>query len=95
MKERQVAVAIGYEPARQDAPTVLAAGFGEVARAILAAADAHGIHIHGDATLAELLARVPVGSSIPEEAFHLVAELLGFLCSTDAAMAEKISGSGR
>lgn len=95
MKQREVAVAIGYEPARQDAPTVLAAGFGEVAKAIMHSAVAHGIPIHGDTTLAELLAHVPVGSAIPEQAYQLVAELLAFLCRTDAAMAEKMSGDER
>lgn len=95
MKEREIAVAIGYEPKRHDAPTVLAAGFGEIAKHILSAAREHGVHIQEDATLAPLLARVPVGSAIPEEAYQLVAELLAFLCRTDAAMAAKISGDRR
>ena len=95
MRDREVAVAIGYEPDRHDAPTVLASGFGEIAKHILASAREQGIHIHADATLAPLLARVPVGSTIPEEAYQLVAELLAFLCRTDAAMAEKMSGGER
>lgn len=95
MREREIAVAIGYEPNQHDTPRVLASGFGEVAKNILSAAREHGVHIHPDATLAPLLARVPVGSAIPEEAYQLVAELLAFLCRTDATMAAKISGDGR
>lgn len=95
MKDREIAVAIGYEPENHDAPKVLASGFGEIAKHIMATAREQGIPIHEDATLAPLLARVPVGSSIPAEAYELVAELLAFLCRTDAAMAAKISGDGR
>lgn len=95
MREREIAVAIGYEPDQYDTPRVLASGFGGVAKNILATAHEHGIPIHADATLAPLLAYVPVGSAIPEEAYQLVAELLAFLCRTDAAMAAKISGDGR
>ena len=62
-----------------------------------------GVYVLGEADgarpLADLygppLAQVPVGSSIPEEAYQLVAELLAFLCRTDTAMAAKISGDGR
>ena len=95
MREREIAVAIGYEPDRHDAPRILASGFGEVAKNILSSAREHGIHIHADATLAPLLASVPIGSAIPEEAYQLVAELLAFLCRTDAAVAAKIAGGSR
>ena len=91
MKDREIAVAIGYEPEDHDAPKVLAAGFGEIARSIMAAAREHGVHIHEDT----ILARVPTGGSIPAEAYQLVAELLAFLETTDTAMAAKISGDGR
>lgn len=94
-KEREAAVALGYDPTSQEAPKVLAAGFGEVAKAILATAREHGVHVHEDANLAELLAHVPVGGSIPQEAYQLVAELLAFLCATDRKMAEKLSSSDR
>ena len=95
MRAREIAVAIGYEPDKHDTPRVLASGFGEIANHIMATAREHDIHIHADATLAPLLAQVPVGSSIPEEAYQLVAELPAFLCRTDTAMAAKISGDGR
>ncbi|HKJ83553.1 MAG TPA: EscU/YscU/HrcU family type III secretion system export apparatus switch protein [Mariprofundaceae bacterium] len=95
MPDREAAVALGYDPDSQGAPKVLAAGFGEVARVILATAREHGVHIHEDANLAELLARVPVGGAIPEEAYQLVAELLAFLCMTDQKMAEKLSSPER
>lgn len=91
MNEREAAVALGYDPEHEDAPKVLAAGYGEAAKSILAIAREHGIAIHEDANLAQLLARVPVGSDIPESAYQVVAELLAFLCATDAKLAAKIS----
>ncbi len=92
---REVAVALEYRPDAGSAPTVLAAGFGEIARRILEIARQERIHIHEDDTLAGLLARVPPGREIPEEAYQLVAELLAFLYATDARLAEKMARSGR
>ncbi|RMH51148.1 MAG: hypothetical protein D6682_05190 [Zetaproteobacteria bacterium] len=88
-RDREAAVALGYDPERGGAPKVLAAGFGEVARRIMELARASGVHIHRDDNLVQLLARVPVGEEIPEEAYQLVAELLAFLYRTDKRLAEK------
>lgn len=91
MKKQQAAVALGYDPQTPEAPKVLASGLGEIAKKILEVARENHVHIHQDDNLAELLAQVPVGSEIPEEAYQLVAELLSFLYQTDQAMAEKMS----
>jgi len=91
MREQQAAVALGYDPESPSAPKVLASGLGEVAKKILEVARENDVHIHQDDNLAELLAQVPVGSEIPEEAYQLVAELLSFLYQTDQKMAEKMS----
>jgi len=90
-----VAVALEYEPDKNGAPRVLAAGFGEIARHILELARQEDIHIHENETLAKLLAKVPVGSEIPEAAYQLIAELLTFLYATDARLAEKMSAAER
>jgi len=95
MQDKEVAVALEYEPEKNGAPKVLAAGFGEIARHILELARQEDIHIHENETLAKLLARVPVGSEIPEAAYQLVAELLTFLYATDAKLAEKMSAAQR
>ncbi len=93
MMDREVAVALGYEPEGDGAPKILAAGFGEIAKQIMAIAKTEDIHIHNDGTLAQLLARVPVGQEIPEDAYQLVAEILAFLYRTDQHAAEKVSGT--
>lgn len=38
MKEREVAIALGFESGRDDAPRVLAAGYGHIAKQIMAVA---------------------------------------------------------
>ncbi len=91
IRDQEAAVALGYDSANGSAPKVLAAGYGEVAKSILAIAREQGIHIHNDTQLAQLLAQVPVGQEIPEEAYQLVAELLAFLYQTDKNMAKKLS----
>lgn len=82
-KDQQAAVALRYDQAAQAAPRVLAAGYGEIAKAILKLARENNIHIHNDQQLAQLLARIPVGQEIPEQAYQLVAELLAFLYHAD------------
>ncbi len=91
MREQQAAVALGYDPKTPTAPKVLASGLGEVAKKILEIARESDVHIHQDDNLAQLLAQVPVGSEIPEEAYQLVAEVLSFLYETDQKLAEKMS----
>jgi len=92
MKDRDVAIALGFESGRDDAPKVLAAGYGHIARQIMAIARKEGIHIHQHENLARILATVPVGYEIPETAYQLVAEILAFLYRTDRTLREKISG---
>ncbi len=87
----RAAVALGYEPGRDRAPKVLAAGRGWLAERIVEAAEAAGVPIHEDAPLAELLAQVAPGEEIPPEAWEAVAEILAFLMRVDARLAEEAS----
>lgn len=89
IQDREAAVALGYDQDKGQAPRVLAAGFGDIAKKILEVARENDVHVHKDDTLAQLLARVPVGQEIPAEAYQLVAELLAFLYSTDSKLANK------
>ena len=89
MIEREIAVALGCDSELDSSTKVLAAGYGEIAKQILAIAKAEDIHIHQDNNLAQLLARVPAGQEIPKAAYQLVAELLSFLYSTDKSLVEK------
>lgn len=73
---RPRAVALHYDGER--APTVLAAGAGEVARQILATAKKHNIPLHEDPELLEALARLDLGEEIPEPLYRAVAQVIAF-----------------
>ena len=73
------AVALHYDHQPGSSPKVSAAGTGEMARRIIAAAEAAGVDIVEDPDLLEVLGRVPVGEEIPLELFQAVAEILAFI----------------
>jgi flagellar biosynthesis protein len=76
---RKAAVALRYDPVRDDAPRVLAAGEGKMAEALLRIAEEHRVPIHTDAALAGALIKLKVGAEIPPELYAAVAEVLAFL----------------
>ena len=73
------AIAIKYDKEQGDAPVVLASGKGQIAEQIIKAAREAGLEITQDADLAELLAKIPVGTEIPVELYQAVAEVLAFV----------------
>ncbi|MGI9420165.1 MAG: EscU/YscU/HrcU family type III secretion system export apparatus switch protein [Geminicoccaceae bacterium] len=73
------AVALGYERDGDDLPRVLAKGRGAVADQIIAIAEEHGIHVHRDEDLVEVLDRLEIDAPIPVAAFAAVAEILAHL----------------
>jgi flagellar biosynthesis protein len=75
MPEReQRAAALRYDGS--GAPTVVAAGRGEIARRIIEEAKAAGVPIHDDAALAEALSKLELQATIPSELWVAVAEAL-------------------
>jgi flagellar biosynthesis protein len=74
--EREKAIALDFDRADPNVPTVIATGEGEVARQILAIAFAQGIDVREDPDLIEILAKLEVGDEIPIVAFAAVAEIL-------------------
>lgn len=68
------AAALRYEGT--GAPRVVAAGSGEVARRIVAAARAAGVPVRDDTALADALARLELQAEIPPELYQAVAETL-------------------
>lgn len=73
------AIAIKYDKDKGAAPVVLASGKGQIAEQIIKAAREAGLEITQDADLAELLAKIPVGTEIPVELYQAVAEVLAFV----------------
>jgi flagellar biosynthesis protein len=77
--KRQNAVALGYEPGKDIAPTILAKGYGAIAEQIIAVAQANGVPIREDPALAAALASVDLGEAIPPELYAVVAAVLAYV----------------
>ena len=78
-EDPKTAVALGYERYSEDPPRVLAKGKGAVAAQIIAVAEEHGIAVHRDEDLVEVLERLEINAPIPVAAFAAVAEILAHL----------------
>jgi flagellar biosynthesis protein len=87
-RRRKTASALRYDVASDDAPRILATGTGAAADEIVQMAQQHGVPVHADPQLAELLAALDAGDFIPEELYSIVAEILIFVYEVDDDFAE-------
>ena len=76
---RPRAAALQYDHERDRAPRLVARGDGHVADRILELAREHGIPVHEDRGLVDVLARLDLGSEIPPELYRAVAEIIAFV----------------
>ena len=76
------AVALQYQDG-VESPKVLASGVGFVAQKIIELAQENNIPVHQDSLLADLLSKVAVGASIPDESSKILAEIICFLYEAD------------
>ena len=72
---RRGAVALRYGE-QDDAPRVVAKGYGDIAERIMAEADRHGIYVHDAPELVGLLMGLDLDEKIPATLYHVIAELL-------------------
>jgi flagellar biosynthesis protein len=80
MKDQQKkAAALKYRKGRDSAPQLVAKGRGLVAEKILALAREHGIPIHEDRNMLEILSTLSLYEEIPPELYKAVAEILAFV----------------
>ena len=79
MSDRQLAVALRYLRGADDSPRVVARGRGAVAERILEIARRHGVPVHRDTDLAEVLVKLDLGEWVPPELYKAVAEVLAYL----------------
>ena len=61
-----------------DAPTIIAKGFGDLAEEIIALARQNGVLVHEDPYLSDFLATLDLGQEIPDQLYHVIAELISF-----------------
>ncbi|MBE0488994.1 MAG: EscU/YscU/HrcU family type III secretion system export apparatus switch protein [Halomonas sp.] len=72
---RRRAVALAYREG-DDAPRVVAKGYGELAERIMAEAQRQGIHVHDAPELVGLLMGLDLDERIPPSLYQVIAELL-------------------
>ncbi len=75
----RTAVALEFNPEKDDAPRVVAAGNGLVAERILEVARENDIPIREDEVLAQALSMVDLEQVIPQELYAVVAEVLAYV----------------
>lgn len=74
-EQRRRAVALAYRNG-DDAPRVVAKGYGEIAERIMAEARRQGIHVHDAPELVGLLMGLDLDERIPPTLYQVIAELL-------------------
>lgn len=77
---RKSAAAIAYDPqSPDDAPRVVAKGYGVVADMIIERAQEAGLYVHRSPEMVSLLMQVDLDARVPPQLYQAVAELLAWL----------------
>lgn len=71
------AIALHYDG--KGAPKVTAKGMRQIAEQIISTAEAHGVPLYEDATLANALAHLELGDEIPQLLYMAIAEVIAFV----------------
>ena len=78
-ENRKGAIALGYNNKKDDAPKIIAKGFGEVSEKMLKIARENNIMIQDDRLLFESLFKLEVGADIPVKMYQVIAGLLAYV----------------
>lgn len=81
--KQRTAVALSYQPDKDDAPRIIATGKGYLADKIINKAKEADIPLHKDEKLASTLSKIELGSMIPPELYEVVSEVLVFVDHMD------------
>jgi len=76
---KQKAVALRYDPKKENSPRVLAKGEGHTAKNIIKIAKEYDLPIQKDEDLIELLSKVELNKEVPENLYKAVAEVFSFI----------------
>jgi flagellar biosynthesis protein len=87
-REEKVA-ALKYRPDRDEAPIIIASGYGTNAKKIIEIAEQQGIPIFRDDSTASLLCMLEVGTAIPPEVYEVVATIYSNILSISQSILQK------
>jgi len=91
---RRSALALSYDRSGSGAPRVVAKGYGLIADTIIARAREGGLYVHEAPEMVSMLMHVGLDREIPPALYQVVAELLGWLYSLEAAANARSVSSG-
>ena len=77
------AVALRYDPEKDQAPVVVAQGRGYIAELIREVARESGVPLKEDSELVDYLMALDLYEEIPSELYAVIAEILAFIYSMD------------
>jgi len=83
------AVAMRYQPERDQAPRVVAKGSGFIAEQILSTAKTHQVPILKNSVLLNALMSVELQQEIPPALYQAVAEILAYVYSLDKSVGRR------
>ncbi len=86
MEKRKEAIVLKYDQNKDDVPRIIGKGKGKIAENILSIAKENNIPIQEDAALVELLGKLNINESIPQELYEAVAEIFAFVYRLDKKM---------
>jgi flagellar biosynthesis protein len=93
-QRRTSAAALAYDAKGGDqAPRVVAKGYGLVAEMIIQRAQEAGLYVHRAPEMVSLLMQVDLDARIPPELYKAVAELLAWLYRLESGVAEEEAGA--
>lgn len=81
--KRNSAVALSYDANKDNAPKVVAKGYGTIAENIMRTAKENGLFIHESPELVGLLMQVDLDEQIPPKLYVAIAELLAWVYSLE------------
>ncbi|QED49606.1 EscU/YscU/HrcU family type III secretion system export apparatus switch protein [Cytobacillus dafuensis] len=78
------AAVIRYDE-KDDTPTVVAQGTGQMAAKIIELAKEHGVHMQEDSSLVQNLLDIDLGENVPPQLYSVIAEILLLIEEMDAS----------
>jgi len=83
INEIRRAVALKYDPGKNEAPSVSASGRGWLADNIIKLASENSIPIVEDTALVKVLSNLQLGEEVPRELYEAVAAIYAFIMEAD------------
>lgn len=86
---KKQAAALRYDPQKDGAPSLTAAGEGLLAERIVQTALENDVPVVKNEGISDMLRRMPLGSEIPPALYQAVAEILVFISKMDEGYKKK------